>query len=185
MNNKLPQIVYITRNCLICTKEFKLRVANKKRALELEEQFKNSEIFGNKSFRRICDNPECQHKYRLLWEQNYREKNRDKLNAKGRKWNNEHKKYRTLARRKNQQKLKRWVVEKLGRKCQRCGLISEFDCIYDLHHTKDSKVEKWLEKTYIRYKLMAKWRREDKIPEGIILVDSNCHRILTAKEVLI
>jgi hypothetical protein len=161
VNNKLPQIVYISRNCLICNKEFKLRVANKKRALELEEQFKNSEIFGNKSFRRICDNPECKHKYRLLWELNYREKNRDKLNAKGKKWDKEHKEGRTLARRKHQQKLKRWVVD------------------------KESQVEKWLNKTYIRYKLMAKWRREDKIPDGIILLNSDCHRILTIKEILI
>jgi len=78
---------------------------------------------------------------------------------------------------KCQRKLKKWVVDKLGRKCARCGLISEFDCVYDLHHTKDSKAEKW-RTSYLRFRFFVKWRKENNIPKGVFLLCSNCHRII-------
>jgi len=81
-------------------------------------------------------------------------------------------------RRKRNQILKRWAVDKLGRKCLRCGLISEHDCAYDFHHKNGNG---WSRNdgtsSNLRMKELLKWRKEDKIPEDVFLICAVCHRI--------
>lgn len=72
--------------------------------------------------------------------------------------------------------LKRWVIEKLGRRCSKCGLISGFDCVYDFHHSGETK--SWGSNSVFKHKELAKWRKENKIPEDVILLCANCHRII-------
>lgn len=75
---------------------------------------------------------------------------------------------------------KHWAVEKLGRKCSKCGLVSEFDCVYDFHHLEEEN--SWSKGSQriasdLRLKELSKWKRADKIPEDVKLLCSNCHRI--------
>lgn len=76
-------------------------------------------------------------------------------------------------------KLKHWAVDKLGRKCSKCGLVSEFDCIYDFHHLEENSWSKGFQRSAsnLRVKELLKWKRVDKIPEDIKLLCANCHRI--------
>jgi len=84
------------------------------------------------------------------------------------------------------EKLKFWAVHKLGDKCSRCG--KQFDlCCYDFHHVGEKS---WSNTEHIngintqtgasnyRTKELTKWRKENKIPEDVRLVCSNCHRII-------
>lgn len=74
--------------------------------------------------------------------------------------------------------LKKWAVEKLGRKCSECGLVSEYDCIYDFHHEDQSKTWSREENpSNMAKKELLKWKKADKIPEDVKLLCSNCHRI--------
>jgi hypothetical protein len=74
--------------------------------------------------------------------------------------------------------LKHWAVDKAGRRCVDCGLVSEFDCVYDFHHLEEEK--SWSKgkenASNLRIKELLKWRRADSIPEDTILLCSNCHR---------
>jgi hypothetical protein len=77
--------------------------------------------------------------------------------------------------------LKRWAVEKLGRKCHDCSLISQFDCVYDFHHLGDESWSKYQNTATLsieKRRQLVKWRKEGKIPEDVWLVCSNCHRII-------
>ena len=76
--------------------------------------------------------------------------------------------------------LKRWVVDKLERRCMNpdCNIISEHDCIYDLHHKNgDGWTNKGRNKSNFRLKDLLKWKSIDKIPDDILLLCANCHRL--------
>jgi len=75
--------------------------------------------------------------------------------------------------------LKRWAVDKAGRKCRKCGLISEHDCLYDFHHKNGSSWnhQKDNSSSSKRIKEFLKWKRADSIPEDTFLLCANCHRL--------
>lgn len=72
------------------------------------------------------------------------------------------------------QKAKAWAIEKLGGKCHDCKIKSKYQEIYDFHHENGkNKREKRIN--------VLKWFNAQKIPFGIILLCSNCHRIRTRR----
>lgn len=73
--------------------------------------------------------------------------------------------------------LKQWAVDKLGRRCANCGLISKFDCVYDFHHEGENSWSNNKNPSNIRIKELIKWKKEDSIPNDVKLLCSNCHRI--------
>lgn len=79
-----------------------------------------------------------------------------------------------------------WAINKIGRKCSRCGLVSNYNCIYDFHH--NNKIESWSKNQHKqtaysqRMKEILKWKRNNKIPDDVFLVCSNCHRIMGYEE---
>jgi hypothetical protein len=96
------------------------------------------------------------------------------------KYRENHREYYRNYHREYGQKLKRWAVDKLGRKCHDCGLVTEHDCIYDFHHLGEdswSKLQHTNKVTTEKIKVLRKWEKEDYIPNDIILVCSNCHRL--------
>lgn len=131
-------------------------------------------------------------KYRIKHLEQLREKDKKYSFNHKEKRNVYHKKYaqrkevkikRKEYERKFYRKLKHWAVDKLGRKCAECGLVSEFDCVYDFHHiNKNGK--NWNSKSSIRNKTLNLWQNENKIPDEIILLCANCHRIKHYKELL-
>jgi len=76
--------------------------------------------------------------------------------------------------------LKHWAIDKLGRKCSECGLVSEYDCVYDFHHEGE---DSWSKGHYQqsastkRTKELIKWKKANSIPSDCKLICSNCHRI--------
>jgi|GEM_PF-3566486 predicted HNH restriction endonuclease len=111
----------------------------------------------------------------------YNQSHREKVNAYQRKYQNEHRNYYVKWARERKRELKKWAVDKLGRKCFDCGLESKFDFIYDLHH--ENEAESWshfqnVNKTdMIRIRKLKEWQKADKIPNDIKLLCANCHRI--------
>ena len=81
--------------------------------------------------------------------------------------------------RKYMRELKQWAVDKLGRRCIDCGLISQYDCVYDFHHEGEDSWKR--DSTAKAYQLLL-WKKLDKIPDDIKLICSNCHRIRTVNE---
>jgi hypothetical protein len=67
---------------------------------------------------------------------------------------------------------KEWAVKQLGGQCVACGIRSDHIEIYDFHHTKGRKNK--MDKVDV-----LEWFKQKIIPEDIILVCSNCHRIIT------
>lgn len=95
------------------------------------------------------------------------------------KWaENQHKNYPNYWK-EYLRELKHWAVDKLGRKCSKCGLISEYDCVYDLHHLEENSWSKGFQRSSSnrRVKELIKWQKADKIPDDVKLLCSNCHRI--------
>jgi len=79
-------------------------------------------------------------------------------------------------------KLKKWAVDKLGGRCSKCGLVSEYDCVYDFHHLEENSWIKEKRPSNMRTKELIKWRRADNIPDDVILLCANCHRIETSSD---
>jgi len=67
--------------------------------------------------------------------------------------------------------IRRWVINKLGGKCSKCG-YNKCIAALDIHHLKPETKE---------YKKQAlsvysSWKRIGKIPEDVIILCANCHR---------
>ena len=117
---------------------------------------------------------------------NYVETHREDYNAYQRKYQHKHMALLNARKREKFRILKAWAVDKLGRKCVDCGLVTKYDCVYDFHHTNEE--ESWARKgrkrniiDWLRTKELIKWRKEDKIPDDVKLICSNCHRIRNLK----
>ncbi len=65
---------------------------------------------------------------------------------------------------------KRFLVDLLGGKCQRCGLQSECDAIYDFHHPDPSKKE------FTISQIRQTTKRVIKEAQKCELLCANCHR---------
>lgn len=115
-------------------------------------------------------------------------KNKETIVARAKKWQKEHpqevkeERERFLRNNPNYWKeyfkeLKHWAVEKLERKCSRCGLVSKYDCIYDFHHLGKNSWVREENPTNMRIKELLKWKQADKIPDDVKLLCANCHRI--------
>lgn len=141
---------------------------------------------------------EKQQEYNRKYRKEYYMKNREQLNTNHRKWyastrgKKWKKKYysrediiiknRGKSTKWNQE-LKHWAIEKLGRKCMGCGRVFD-NCVYDFHHSKgNGKI--WNEKTSIRMSMICQWKKIGEIPDDIILLCANCHRIEHHKESLV
>ncbi len=111
-----------------------------------------------------------------LGNKRYRENHKEEIKLK-RKEN-----YDTIYRksRENFLKIKMWCIEQLGNKCKKCN-IKDLDHpeIYDFHHINGRNDE---EKNKITRSLMVKWYKNNKIPNDVELLCSNCHRVITAQE---
>jgi hypothetical protein len=70
--------------------------------------------------------------------------------------------------------LKHWAVEKLGRKCVDCGLVTQHDCVYDFHHEDNNT---WGKDHVAKVYQLSLWKKLDKVPDDIKLLCANCHRI--------
>jgi hypothetical protein len=125
---------------------------------------------------------------RLNYAKDYYKKNKNVVLLRNEKYRKEHMAEILKTRYKNHpdywkeyfRKLKKWAVDKLGRKCSRCGLVSEFDCVYDFHH--ENGLESWSKEknpSNMRIKELIKWRKADSIPIDCKLLCANCHRIKT------
>jgi hypothetical protein len=101
--------------------------------------------------------------YMADWFQHLTPEKREERNEGAKDWQQKHpeqfrkkcEEYRKL--RKNAEywkeyfrKLKKWAVDKKGRKCEDCGLVSEYDCVYDFHHengvgtwSKEENIGQW------------------------------------------
>lgn len=69
---------------------------------------------------------------------------------------------------------KRRVVEYLGHKCQRCGLVTEHMSVYEIHHLSKRNKE-------FNIKTMHSWswaRIKAELDKGVQLLCANCHRII-------
>jgi hypothetical protein len=113
---------------------------------------------------------------------NYIKNNRKKYNAYQRIYQHKRMSLIRVREREKRRELKKWVVDKLGRKCADCGLVSEYDCLYDLHHINEE--ESWARRgrkenhiSWFMSRELKRWQKENKIPESIQLLCSNCHRI--------
>jgi len=84
--------------------------------------------------------------------------------------------------------LLKWVIDKLGKKCNKCGLTFDY-CCFDFHHldngkswskfqNKENQSNQNVNVSSLKIKELGKWRRENKIPDDVILLCSNCHRII-------
>jgi hypothetical protein len=111
-------------------------------------------------------------------------KNKEKELAYAKNWRDNHpdlKNYRKQYMREYLRKLKAWAVNKLGHKCHDCGLVSEFDCVYDFHHEGEdswSKLQNNRSKMNVeKVKILREWQLNGEIPSDVILLCANCHRI--------
>lgn len=136
--------------------------------------------------------------YMADWFQHLTPEKREERNEGAKDWQQKHpeqfrkkcEEYRKL--RKNAEywkeyfrKLKKWAVDKKGRKCEDCGLVSEYDCVYDFHH--ENGVGTWSKEensSNARTKELIKWRKANSIPETCKLLCANCHRIRTFKQLI-
>jgi hypothetical protein len=76
------------------------------------------------------------------------------------------------------EEIKRWCCEQFGYKCSRCGLVDKEHLeIWDFHHKEGRKGDKRRMR-----ELMFKWFLDKKIPDDIIMLNSDCHRIVTHSE---
>ena len=91
------------------------------------------------------------------------------------------KKQQNITKNNQRKRLKQKIIDYLGGKCQRCGLISPYSEIYDCHH-KNPK-EKDINIGHIGRQIASKSFELLK-PEldKCILLCSNCHRIIHSKE---
>jgi hypothetical protein len=127
---------------------------------------------------------------RKKWDKKYRRTHKEEICKKEKEWRDNHKeqeKKRTIVRHLEHpnywkeyfRKLKKWAVDKLGRKCSECGLESEFDCVYDFHHLGEDSWSHKENPTNMRIKELIKWKKADSIPIDCKLICANCHRIKT------
>jgi hypothetical protein len=123
-------------------------------------------------------------KQKAKYSKNYVQTHRESFNAYHRKWGKEHRSYYRKWARERNRKTKKWAVDKLGRKCDECGLVTEFDCAYDFHHEDRSKSWSKCVKgrgqrgaDAIRRRTLILWQKADNIPEDIKLLCATCHRI--------
>lgn len=86
--------------------------------------------------------------------------------------NTQNKKRRTELIRNNKQATKKYLVNLLGGKCQKCGLKDECPAIYDFHHRDPKVKDKTVSFTHAEY-VSARIKREIKKCD---LLCSNCHR---------
>lgn len=77
--------------------------------------------------------------------------------------------------------LKARAIAFLGGKCHDCGLVSEYQEVYDLHHQDPSVKTDKLSSMMRLYKV---WDRIEEEVRKCILLCANCHRIRHAKESL-
>jgi len=131
---------------------------------------------------------------RREYQKQYRECNRDKLNADSRERNREwykevgkklrqddaHRlaqkesdaKHYLKVKKPSREELRRRIVEYLGGKCQRCGLVDD-PVVYDCHHLdpakKDMRVSSLIRRT-------KNWERILVEVDKCVLLCSNCHR---------
>lgn len=71
-----------------------------------------------------------------------------------------------------------WVLKELGNRCKKCGFDNPL--ALDIHHKiQEQKPKKWADN---KKQLFYSWRKKGAIPqdelENMILLCSNCHRIL-------
>jgi hypothetical protein len=134
--------------------------------MTIHDQYTNLSLDRSRKWK--LRNPDKNKKIQKKSSKNYREKNHD---------------YYVSYMKQYFADLKRWAVNKLGRKCCDCGLITQYDCVYDFHHEgDDSWCKEGINKTNARIKQLIKWRRADSIPIDVKLICSNCHRIKTVTE---
>jgi len=111
---------------------------------------------------------------------NYVETHREDYNAYQRKYQHKHMALLNARKREKLRILKAWAVDKLGRKCVDCGLVTKYDCVYDFHHEGE---DSWSKGHYQqsastkRTKELIKWKKANSIPTDCKLICSNCHRI--------
>ena len=69
---------------------------------------------------------------------------------------------------------KRRIIEHLGGKCQRCGLITEYTSVYEVHHLSKRNKEFNLKNLHLKTwgKILAE------LNKGVQLLCANCHRIV-------
>jgi hypothetical protein len=118
--------------------------------------------------------------------QEYYLNNKERIKKHNKIYRESHRKYHKDYFKQYLRELKKWAVDKLGRKCADCGLISDYDCVYDFHHLSDNSwCKKGINKCNERMKQLLRWKRANSIPIDTKLLCANCHRIRTQKESII
>lgn len=135
----------------------------------------------NKKWR--LDHKEQQKEYRKahikekrIANKRYREKHKEEMKIRRRT------KYLLIyeQRRNNVLKIKLWCIEQLGGECKECKTKDlNHPEIYDFHHINGRNND---EKNRLTTILIKKWYKNQKIPDDIELLCSNCHRIKTTQE---
>jgi hypothetical protein len=97
---------------------------------------------------------------------NYYRKNHIKVLKRVANWQKEYRK-----------KIKIYLMDILGNKCNKCGIIGSDEniCIFEFHHINEENA--WGRNNNIRVKTLRKWFDENSIPDDVILLCSNCHKL--------